>query len=51
MYHLAFLYNDGLGVEKDPAMVAYYLYLAADRGFQPAIDTINKYKIPRPNNN
>ena len=48
MYHLAFLYNDGLGVEKDPAMVAYYLYLAADRGFQPAIDAINKNRIPRP---
>lgn len=51
MYHLAFLYNDGLGVERDPARVAYYLYLAADRGFQPAIDAINKNKIPRPDVN
>lgn len=51
MYHLAFLYNDGLGVEKDPGMVAYYLYMAADRGFQPAIDTIQKNKIERPNYN
>lgn len=48
MYHLAFLYNDGLGVERDLARVAYYLYLAADRGFQPAIDAINKNRIPRP---
>lgn len=48
MYHLAFLYNDGLGVERDPARVAYYLYLAADRGFQPAIDVIQKNRIPRP---
>ena len=24
------------------------LYMAADRGFQPAIDAINKNRIPRP---
>jgi TPR repeat protein len=47
---LAALYNEGLGVERNPSLAAVYLYAAADRGFQPAIDTINKYKIPRPNN-
>jgi TPR repeat protein len=51
MYHLALLYNDGLGVEKNPNLVAFYLYEAADRGFQPAIDAINKNRIPRPNAN
>ena len=48
MYHLAALYNDGLGVEKDPKMAAMFLYAAADRNFQPAIDAINKNRIPRP---
>lgn len=48
MFHLAQLYNEGLGVEKDMKLVAIYLYMAADRGFQPAIDAINKNRIPRP---
>ena len=48
MFHLAQLYNEGLGVEKDMNLVAIYLYMAADRGFQPAIDAINKNRIPRP---
>ena len=51
MFHLAICYNDGLGVEKDPNLVAFYLYAAADRGFQPAIDAINKNRIPRPEAN
>ena len=48
MFHLAQLYSEGLGVEKDMNLVAIYLYMAADRGFQPAIDAINKNRIPRP---
>ena len=48
MFHLAQLYNEGLGVEKDMNLVAIYLYMAADRGFQPAIDAINKNRIPTP---
>ncbi len=48
MYHLAVLYNEGLGVEKDPQMSAVLLYAAADRNFQPAIDAIQKNRIPRP---
>ena len=44
MYHLAVCYNDGLGVEKDPKMVASFLHTAADRSFQPAIDIINRNK-------
>jgi hypothetical protein len=48
MYHLAALYNDGLGVEKDPKIAAMLLYAAADRNFQPAIDAIQKNRIPRP---
>ena len=51
MFHLAICYNDGLGVEKDPNLMASYLYAAADRGFQPAIDAINKNRIPRPEAN
>ena len=48
MYHLAAHYNEGVGVEKNPQMAAAYLYAAADRGFQPAIDVIQKNRIPRP---
>lgn len=48
MFHLAACYNEGRGVERDVTAVAYYLYCAADRGFQPAIDAINKNRIPRP---
>lgn len=47
MYHLAICYNDGLGVEKDPKMVASFLHTAADRGFQPAIDIITKNNASR----
>ena len=31
------------------AMTAYWLYEAADRKFQPAIDAIQQNGIPRPN--
>lgn len=52
MFHLAICYNDGLndglGVEKDPNKMAYYMYAAADRGFQRAIEIIKKYNIQRP---
>ena len=47
MYHLAICYNDGLGVEKDPKMVASFLHAAADSGFQPAIDIITKNNASR----
>ena len=50
MFHLAKLYSEGLGVEKDLGMAASLLYAAADRGFRPAIDAIQKNRIPRPNN-
>lgn len=48
MYHLAICYDKGLGVEIDSQMRDRLLYEAADRGFQPAIDTINELRIPRP---
>ena len=48
MFHLAICYNDGLGVEKDSNKMAYYMYAAADRGFQRAIEAIQKYNIRRP---
>ena len=48
IFHLAICNAEGLGVERDINLAIKLFYMAADLGWQPAIDVINRNKLPRP---
>ena len=49
MFHLAICYNEGYGVEKDAQLMREYLFKAADKGWQPALDVIRDNNLDYPN--
>ena len=40
MFHLAWMYQEGLGVEKNQDLATDYLYQSAEAGWEPAIKAI-----------
>ena len=48
MFHLAICYNEGYGVEKDAQLMREYLFKAADKGWQPALDVIRDNNLDYP---
>lgn len=40
MFHLAWMYQEGIGVEKDMDLATEYLYKSAEAGWEPAIKII-----------
>lgn len=47
MFHLFICYNEGLGVERDYQKTLEYLFAAAERGWQPAIQVIRENNLQR----
>ncbi|MDE6648546.1 MAG: sel1 repeat family protein, partial [Muribaculaceae bacterium] len=50
IFHLAICYSQGLGVERNIRKAIELFYSAADKGWQPAVEIIQKNRLPRPNN-
>ena len=40
MFHLAWMYQEGIGVEQNDELSAEYLYKSAEAGWEPAIRII-----------